>query len=899
MFNGKKKKELEKELGTLAVGGAVYGDYDAEINQFNSVKKISDYRAMLNDSTVQGLFNILTMPLLASEYEILPEDETPEAAMQADFVRRNLFEASYKGGIETPFELFLDEAMLALIDGFAVWEKVYRITDSNKIELKKLAIRDSRSLELVSENGEYVGVKQLLENGKVIEIPAYKTLLFTHNKKFNKLYGRSVLAPLWRNYDKKWKLEYLDNIALQNDAIKPKVLTRTDSMASLEGGVMSRIQRALGRLGNVNSGISLPFGFDLKTLDSNGRDPHQSIERQKSEMAFAFMANFMMLGAQGSSSSGSWALSDTQSGVFQIGLQSILDKLEAHINQYLIADLVELNFAKPHYPIFKFAKIDRTATQAIFESFKILLQKDKVSEDVIKEIEADVAVKLGLNVEQSLSEKPEKTCEIHLSEEKASNDKHFKNLEKKWRELEDRFLVSSRQIVEDLAAKIHSGGEITLPAEYRALLVAIFKQAYTEGKIFSANREGRKAGKNRSAFSNSSREYVDWIVEKQEADLREFWAGLDLGLVDDPLEEVVEALVASKLAEFFEKRLKPTATYLVGRGVNAGIYSDFEDDDLIEYSSVMDGQTTAGCAHLNGKVMKWSEWRASPELIPPRHFGCRATLVRIVEGGGVAENKPDVSRLNTLEAVEHTPKKELIKNNPVLKSYTKKEIDAMVYYKGSGYNDINNYLRNPHDQGNDYIKESVEHLEKAIARNKFTEDTVIYRGFGLDYELRVGESFSELGFMSTSMKKGISADFTNTSDAKYKYLFKIEDIKGSPMLEIDNVLKSVVGETPFEESEILLNRGKSVIIDSIIKKGDIYMANVKFTDETKNLTENQSVRIDDGFDDLRRAIDESKERLKNMTPEQRENIRRRANAKAPIIEYIVRDGKKIYLPKNN
>lgn len=675
MFGRKKIEELQKEIGSTISGSLIFGDYEQEMNAWNRERKIRDYREMMKDPTVEGLFNIVTMPILASEYQIVAEDENENAKEQADFVRKNLFESSFKGGIETPFDLFLDEAMLALTDGFAVWEKVYRLNKDGKMELKKLALRDSLSVELEAEKGEYVGIKQTLEDGGVVEIPAYKTFLFTHNKKFNRLYGRSILNSLYKNYDKKQKLEYLDSIALQNDAIKPKILTETQEHLGVGSGAMRKIIHAIGKFGKTNSAVGVPFGYDIKTLESDGRDPHQSIERQKSEMAFAFMANFMLLGAQGKSSSGSYALSNTQAGIFQMSLQSILDKLEAHINQYIIADLIDLNFAEPHYPQFKFAKLDKSKIESIFEIFKKMVDKDKVSDEVVKQVEDEVANQLGFQIENkkqlNLSEN-EPTAKI------APPDKHFSNLDKKWQDIENRFLGQSRTIFESVAKGIKETGKIELSKEYKDLLNKTFKQAYTEGKIFSANREGRKAGKDSPEFSKNAKEYINWIFEKQENDLKQFlesesWN--DTLLAEDSsdfLRNLATGVLIESVMGWFLKRAKPTASYLVGRGVNAGIYSDFKPDDLIEYSAIIDGHTTAGCSYLNGKRMTWQEWQKNPDMIPPRHFGCRATLVRVVEGGDESENPVDKKLLERKDDFAKTPKGELIARGELDKDETKK-----------------------------------------------------------------------------------------------------------------------------------------------------------------------------------------------------------------------------------
>lgn len=675
MFGRKKIEELQKEIGSTISGSLIFGDYEQEMNAWNRERKIRDYREMMKDPTVEGLFNIVTMPILASEYQIVAEDENENAKEQADFVRKNLFESSFKGGIETPFDLFLDEAMLALTDGFAVWEKVYRLNKDGKLELKKLALRDSLSVELEAEKGEYVGVKQTLEDGGVVEIPAYKTFLFTHNKKFNRLYGRSILNSLYKNYDKKQKLEYLDSIALQNDAIKPKILTETQEHLGVGSGAMRKIIHAIGKFGKTNSAVSVPFGYDIKTLESDGRDPHQSIERQKSEMAFAFMANFMLLGAQGKSSSGSYALSNTQAGIFQMSLQSILDKLEAHINQYIIADLIDLNFAEPHYPQFKFAKLDKSKIESIFEIFKKMVDKDKVSDEVVKQVEDEVANQLGFQIE---NKKQLNLSENEPASEIAPPDKHFSNLDKKWQDIENRFLDQSRTIFESVAKGIKETGRIELSKEYKDLLTRTFKQAYTEGKIFSANREGRKAGKDSPEFSKNAKEYIDWIFEKQESDLKQFlesesWNDTLLAEESsDFLRNLATGVLIESVLSWFLKRAKPTASYLVGRGVNAGIYSDFKPDDLIEYSAIIDGHTTAGCSYLNGKKMTWQEWQKNPDMIPPRHFGCRATLVRVVEGGDESENPVNKKLLERKDDFAKTSKGELIARGELDKDETKK-----------------------------------------------------------------------------------------------------------------------------------------------------------------------------------------------------------------------------------
>ena len=229
-----------------------------------------------------------------------------------------------------------------------------------------------------------------------------------------------------------------------------------------------------------------------------------------------------------------------------------------------------------------------------------------------------------------------------------------------------------------MAKGIKETGKIELSKEYKDLLIRTFKQAYTEGKIFSANREGRKAGKDSPEFSKNAKEYINWIFEKQENDLKQFlesksWNDTLLAEESsDFLRNLATGVLIESVMSWFLKRAKPTASYLVGRGVNAGIYSDFKPDDLIEYSAIIDGHTTAGCSYLNGKRMTWQEWQKNPDMIPPRHFGCRATLVRVVEGGDESENPVDKKLLERKDDFVKTPKGELIARGELDKDETKK-----------------------------------------------------------------------------------------------------------------------------------------------------------------------------------------------------------------------------------
>ena len=705
--NDKNAGSRLREIGSAGTG--VFTDYEAEKMKLNRPRKITDYRDMLRDGTVEALFNILTMPILASEYDIKPADESTEAKVQAEFVRNNLLNESYKGGIETPFDLFLDQSMMALVDGFQVWEKVYRL-NNNRYELKKLALRDSRSVEILSDLKDgYQGIKQTQEDGSTVVIPAYKTFLFTPGKRYDQYYGRSIFTALWRNYDKKWKLEYLDSIALQNDAIKPKVLKNTGStLAKDDDKVTSKVLNVLSRLGKVNSMATLPANYELEVLNSEGRDPHQSIERQNSEMARVFLANFMLLGSQGTSSTGSFALSDTQAKMFRMSLESVMNKLAAHINQYLIADLIDINFSEPRYPVFAFEKMDNEVVGAIFNAFTTMIQKDRMSDAMASEIEDATATRLGFDVEkikQQRTEQAENT-ESNAGKEKEAggtstgqrtmSDKHkhepsesLKKLDARWQELEKRFLDQIRPVYETVAEEVSQEvansklvsdiDAVVFPVEYRRTLVSFFKQGYQIGKISASDEMSKPAAKNGNDLTKAAIEYINWIIEKQQDDLTNYAKSLvmDRVVLDDEQTDYSAEILKLILA-WFATKLMDTASYAIAQAVNSGRNSVWDDDDVLEFSAILDARTSPGCSALDGKVMTWKEWQAYPEYIPPRHFNCRSTFVKISDQTPRADmTPPDNDTMTEIKRIQQTPKSELIKDGTLQGKMTKKGLLEM------------------------------------------------------------------------------------------------------------------------------------------------------------------------------------------------------------------------------
>lgn len=585
-------KNLTSEIGFA--GDIVFESFDREESRTDEIS-IKDYRRMLDsDTTVEALYNIFTMSILAATYHIDADSEDADEA-QAEFVRRNLLEPPHKGGIQTPMNLFIDQSLIAIYEGFALFEKVYELRDG-KLVLKRLAHRDSTTLTLIrDEVGGFGGAKQRTTDAtgafQEVTIPAYKCFLFTYGKNRNYLYGRSAFKSLYPRYDKKRRLEYLDSVALQADAIKPKVLKRT-----VDGVVSEQLKKArnkalevLGRLGKHNSVASIPYGYELDVLNTEGRDPHQSIERQNSEMARAFHASVILTATQGSASNvGSYSLSTNQKDLLQTAITGVMRLLESHINQYLIADLIDLNFAERHYPEFHFDTPDESIISAVFEAFKLLVQKDRISDDIATGIEESTATRLGIDldaIKKRRQEEPkddskkadddsdedksggnggnadkfldenDKTNEVALPEphEHITIDRDLTDAEKRvkfdaiqdWMKAqEDSFAAAATEELNKAIDNISLDEVFSLPDSYKSLIAKYYRTAYNYGKLSAADEQKLPAPALKEERKLHERQYVDFIVDMQNEDVNNIISGellkQPINLADESDEDVEE-----------------------------------------------------------------------------------------------------------------------------------------------------------------------------------------------------------------------------------------------------------------------------------------------------------------------------------------------------------------------
>ena len=247
-------------------------------------------------------------------------------------------------------------------------------------------------------NGGYNGVHQRASfKGEWfdVEIPAWKTFLFTYGKDKNFLYGESAFKSAWYHYNVKHKLYHLANLAQQTSAVPPKVLSGPVEVNPAE---RNRAMKMVEKLGGVRTTAYVPDQFTLTPYDSSkgASNPLPLIEHHNAEMARSVLAQFLMLGSSGSKV-GSFALSKDHSDLLMVALKGVMGTIEDHINYYLIPDLIDLNFANPLYPEWHFEDMTDDTQAIVLAAFTQMVTNGTVTDEMKEGIEDLVAEALDID----------------------------------------------------------------------------------------------------------------------------------------------------------------------------------------------------------------------------------------------------------------------------------------------------------------------------------------------------------------------------------------------------------------------------------------------------------------------------------------------------------------------
>lgn len=332
------------ESGTKIFYGIISGEeYNIELTGKLALLAFDQMRR--SDASTRAALTAIKMPIKRIQWYVEPASSDPLDQEIATFVQHNLFDI-------LRFRTILTEILTHLDFGYSVHEKVYgfdQVEGKDRIVLKKLAYRKQTSILRWIQSDLTPGITQWTPDGKSIDIPLNKLVVFTNDQEGDNFEGMSVLRAAYKHWYYKDKLYQIDAVGHERQALGTVKIHTPQSPDQKQLKAAEAAARNLRA--NEQSYLVEPDGWDIGFMDMKAgtlKNIEPSITHHDRQILKSVMAQFLDLGA--SRASGARAVGDTQSKLFDQSVQAVAETIADTMNLYVIRDLVDLNFNVTDYP---------------------------------------------------------------------------------------------------------------------------------------------------------------------------------------------------------------------------------------------------------------------------------------------------------------------------------------------------------------------------------------------------------------------------------------------------------------------------------------------------------------------------------------------------------------------
>jgi SPP1 gp7 family putative phage head morphogenesis protein len=307
-------------------------------------------RMRRSDGQIAAIYAALTLPIRSTKWYIEPCEDAEDqqlAEQIAKFVEDNLF-----GGMQYSWDEFLREALLMLIYGFSVFEKVWRFDTWNGrpvVWLDKYAPRVAPSIWRFpqDENSQdIVAVEQIIyTTGDIKTIPLSKCRIFTYQREGNDPVGISAFRPAYKHWYIKDALYNVMAVGIEKQLVGtpyakvPQGTSEDEKNKILDALTATRTSE--------EAGFTVPDNVQVDMLQAGANNIQQLamafLEHQDTLIARSVLAQFINLGTLSSASGGSYALGQTMVDLFCMSLEAVARYIEGEV-QHDIEELVTYNW---------------------------------------------------------------------------------------------------------------------------------------------------------------------------------------------------------------------------------------------------------------------------------------------------------------------------------------------------------------------------------------------------------------------------------------------------------------------------------------------------------------------------------------------------------------------------
>lgn len=363
--NGSAPKPSQfSEQGTAIDHGRLFVDYqDGRVFEPRDFTPRIVDEMLRRDGKARAIEQALTLPARGATWSIEAADGDRG---EADFVRNALTRPANSGGMSTPFELVVSQAISACLYRRACFEKQLKVDpESGRVVYDKIAYRPPATCQPIVSlpQGTFGGFRQWVgsENPHAddtghVTIEPQKAFVFVYGQHRRPVEGLSDLDAVVSLYETKQKIRFLWMTFLENMTM-PKAVAKDNSNDPAQIQALAKKVATLKGGGVVGIGSDQDVSaFETSTAAADAFE--RALRYLDSEMSGSVLAGMLDLTAAAGSGRGSYALSRDASDLFLLSRQALLTELAAAITSWIVADLVRYNFGpRAAVPVFRFAPL--------------------------------------------------------------------------------------------------------------------------------------------------------------------------------------------------------------------------------------------------------------------------------------------------------------------------------------------------------------------------------------------------------------------------------------------------------------------------------------------------------------------------------------------------------------
>lgn len=343
------------------------------------------YRQMIdNDPIIGASLGIIEWLVRKVEWTVEPVTDSPVDMGYAEFLRQCLLEDMSAAWQDT-----LSEIISFIPWGWSYLETTFKYRDGpleadpsrrskftdGKVGLRKLSIRGQETL-LTWDFDPEGGIKGLNQWGApdfvTHYIPIEKALLFRTTSRKNNPEGKPALRNVYEPWYYGREIMRIEAVGVERDLaglpigwVPPRYLE--NDLTPPEQAVRNALEKLIVNIRrDAQEGALFPLKyddhgnklFDLTLMTSGGSrqfDTDKIIARYDHRKAIVFMTDFMLLGT---TATGSYALSEDKTDLFEVALDVFLNIVCDVINRHLVPRLFGMNgVVLPDFPKLAHGKI--------------------------------------------------------------------------------------------------------------------------------------------------------------------------------------------------------------------------------------------------------------------------------------------------------------------------------------------------------------------------------------------------------------------------------------------------------------------------------------------------------------------------------------------------------------